>query len=187
MKKNKRFIIRIVIVLLFAAHILGVGIPQQTVSVFAKTTGKYYVKEKYMRDLDKTFKVFKKKYGWTFTNGEFSRLAWCSYQVPGTKIHYTFQGDHTWKMKNNSKCIAIRMKAKTLVSGFRGKIKINTFVSRLDSKKKKASWRMGGQLGRTAMITFYGKNGQKYWLNIEMNSAKDRWISQNDYVVLTKA
>lgn len=142
-----------------------------------------------MRDLGKKFKVYKQKYGWTLTNGQFSRLAWCNYQIPKEKVWYTFQGDNSagpWKMKNNSKCICISGKAKILVKGFKGKMKINKFVSRLDSQKRKASWRMGGQGGTTAMITFYGKNGQKYWLNIEMDSEKDRWISANEMVAIVK-
>ena len=46
---------------------------------------------------------------------------------------------------------------------------------------------MGGQLGTTAMIAFYAKNGQKYWLNIEMDNEKDRWISANEMIRLVKA
>lgn len=186
---NKRFIVLMLFVSLFITNIFGVC--QQEFWASAKTdTKKYYVKEKYMRDLGKKFKVFKKKYGWTSTNREYEFRAQCVYQIPEKKIWYTFQGDNSgesWKMKDNSKCIRISMKAKSLVKGFKGKTKINKFVSQLDSKKKKASWHMGGQLGTTAMIAFYAKNGQKYWLNIEMDNEKDRWISANEMIRLVKA
>lgn len=187
--QNKRFIVVMLLMCLLAANLFGVYMQKSWAS--AKTgTKKYHVKEQYIRDLGKEFKVFKKKYGWTLTNGEFSRLAWCDYQIPKKKIWYTFQGDNsgaTWKMKDNSGCITIYAKAKTLVGGFNGKMKIDKFVSKLDSKKKKAKWSMGGQIGTTAMITFYAKNGQKYHLNIEMDNEKDRWISANDRVSLVKA
>lgn len=186
---NKRFIVVMLFVSLFITNIFGVY--QQKSSVSAKTIPKkYHVKEKYMRDLGKKFKVFKKKYGWTLTNGEFSRLAWCGYQIPRKKIWYTFQGDDSgtsWKMKNNSKCISISVKAKTLVKGFKGKMKLNKFVSKLASKGKKARWVMGGQVGTTVTITFYPRKGQKYYLNIYKDNEKDFWISANEMISLVKA
>lgn len=186
---NKRFIVVMLLMSLFVTNIFGVYLQQSWAS--AKTSSKkYHVKEKYICDLGKKFKVFKKKYGWTLTNGEFSRAAWCDYQIPDKKIWYTFQGDDSaeaWKMKNNSKCIHISMKAKTLIKDFKGKMKINKFVSKLDSKKKKARWSMGGQLGTTAMITFYPQKEQKYYINIYKNDKKDCWISANEMITLVKA
>lgn len=180
----------ILLMSLFITNIFGVYVQKSWVS--AKTTSKkYHVKERYTRDLGKKFKVFKKKYGWTLTNGEYEFAAQCDYQIPGKKIWYQFQGDSSgvsWKMKNNSKCITIRMKAKTLIKGFKGKMKIDTFVSKLYSKKRKASWSMGAPGGNpTAVITFYAKNGQKYWLYKDVYDEKNIWISANDWLDLKKA
>ena len=187
---KKRFNVIMLLMSLIITNLFGVY-PQSS-SASAKTAGmKYYVKEKYTNDLGKKFKNFKKKYGWTLTNGAFESSAQCDYQIPGKKIWYQFQGSDfqgEWKMKNNSKCITIRMKAKTLIKGFKGKMKIDRFVSKLYSKKKKANWSIGAPHGSlTAVITFYAKNGHEFWLYKEMYDKKDHWISANDWIDLKKA
>lgn len=155
-----------------------------------KSNKKYYVKKQYINDLGKKFKVLKKNYDWTLTNGEFGRAARCSYQVPGKKIYYTFQCDalaETWEMTNDTKCDAISLKAKTLIKDFNGKIKLDTFVSRLDSDGRKATWTWGLEAWLpAAWIDFYYK-GQKYRLCINKESEDDYWISANESISLYKA
>lgn len=187
---NKRFIVFIFLMSMFITNIFGVYMQKTWVS--AKTnTKKYHVKEKYLRDLGKKFKVFKKKYGWTLTNGGAPRAAQFEYQIPNKKIWYTFQGytdtsTGEWKMRNDIRCIRIHMKAKMLIKGFKEKMKINKFVSKLDSKKKKASWSEGNLYTSPALVVkFYAKNGQKYKIYKEI-ADNDRWISANDWVDLVK-
>lgn len=189
--KNKCFMVFVLFAAFFATNIFGIY--QQESWVSAKTNTKYYVKEKYTKDLGKKFKGLKKKYGWTLKNGSFSNAARCDYQVPKKTVWYTFQGDDsagTWKMKNNSKCIYIYIKAGILVKGFKGKMKINKFVSCLYSKKIKASWSKGAEAyswgEAAANIIFYAKNGQKYRLDVPLDGEKDNWISANDRVMLMR-
>lgn len=186
---NKRFIVFMLFV-----SLLVTNISQRAAWASAKSaTKKYYVKEKYLRDIGKKFKVLKKKNAWTLKNGECEHAAQYSYRMPKKNIWYTFQGDssaESWKMKNNAKCIYISMKVGTLVKGFKGKMKIDKFVSKLYSKKKKAKWSMGvlaHVFGEEAIsITFYAKNGKKYRLDIPVESKEKRWISANDRVQIIR-
>lgn len=189
---KKHFIVSLLLIGLLVTNIFGFATRESWAATKA-TTKKYQVKEQYIRDIAKKFKVIKKKYGWTLKNGSFSHAAQCDYQIPGKEIWYTFQGGDdfgSWKMKNDSRCIFIRMKVKTLVKGFKGKIRIKKFVAKLYSRKKKAKWNMGvtayvwGE--EAACITFYAKSGQKYRLEIPMDSGGEHWISANDWVQVIK-
>lgn len=187
MKAYKKFSVTVkILVALLITSIWRIGLQPSYAKASSK---KYYVKKKYLRDIGREFQYFKKKYGWTLTDGEFTRMTWFVYWTPNNKIMYTFDShaeNFYPKMKNTAKCVRISMKAKDLVKGFKGKMNINTFVSRLDSKKKKASWSMGGQLGTTIMIPFYPMKGKRYYLELNKDSKKDFWISGNEMITLLR-
>ncbi len=161
-----------------------------------EAASKIRVKENYINDIGKEFKIIKKKYGWTIdskldfdVNYGFQVV----YQVPEKNIYYTFQGDlDTGEMHGNSKCISIYVpKLKDILVGYNKTLMVNNFTKRLYSENIAATHEEGwadpifahneiaGEDGYYERIVFYTSKGKERVMLVDVMEPNLKKIKRN--------